>query len=451
MHPPRRDLATGSQLCQYKTNASSHNCITLLGDQYLVAAQTGKGPLLFWAWHADAPLQRAFAAGPITCVAASPCGTYLAAGSASGAVWVWDVPSGRLMATWEAHFKATAALAWSASAAFLVSGGEDTQVCVAMMSDLLDVRRTPQQPYQALHTWYVDACSHTYVLVALLHDSRRSAHTMPVTALAVGAGDVDALVCSTSRDGHVKLWSLAQGTQLASFALPGPALCLALTPCEQRVYAGGGGGDVYEARVGKFPVTPSLICAHHQVALHASSSPVTCLQGHTSAVTCLAITGDGASVIAGAEDGSARVFEAASRQVVRVFDNPAKGALTGVLVTARRPSMVPGARWTCTHVAASHHGTGSVRKGPTRPQPLASLCKYEGMAGVLGAHEDAVVLLAGGETLRDVGLSEEPARDASGAAREVEALQQRLQRALQAGNEWRGVASRLLASSADMN
>lgn len=148
-----RDLTTGSQLCQYKSNASNCNCTALLGDQYLVAAQCGKGPLLFWAWHQDAPLQRAFAAGPVTCVAASACGTYLAAGSASGAVWVWDVPSGRLAATWEAHFKSVSALAWSSSATFLVSGGEDTQVCVALLSDLLDVRRSPQQPYQAMHSW----------------------------------------------------------------------------------------------------------------------------------------------------------------------------------------------------------------------------------------------------------------------------------------------------------
>lgn len=50
MHP-HRDLHTGSQLCQYKGNASSRNCVALLGDHHLVAAQANKGPLLFWAWH----------------------------------------------------------------------------------------------------------------------------------------------------------------------------------------------------------------------------------------------------------------------------------------------------------------------------------------------------------------------------------------------------------------
>lgn len=69
---------------------------------------------------------------------------------------------------------------------------------------------------------------------------------MPITALTVGAGDADALVCSAAHDAHIKLWSMAQGTQLASFVLPSAALCLLLTPCEQRVYAGGTGGDLYE-------------------------------------------------------------------------------------------------------------------------------------------------------------------------------------------------------------
>lgn len=180
------------------------------------------------------------------------------------------------------------------------------------------------------------------------------------------------------------------------------------------------------------------------MALHdAAPSSVAVMQGHTAPVTCLALTGDGASVIAGAEDGSARVFEAGSRQVVRVFDNPARGALTGVLVTVRRPSMVPGTVvdtlwWWCT---TSLLHTGSVRKAPSRPQPLAALCKYEGMGGVLGPHEDAVVLLAGGEA-ESRGV-EEPAQHASAATREVEALQQRLQRAMQAGMAWKRTVAEL--------
>lgn len=62
----------------------------------------------------------------------------------------------------------------------------------------------------------------------------------------MGAGDVDALVCSASLDHHVKLWSISQGTLLRSIVLPSAPLCLVLEACEQRVYAGGDGGDVYE-------------------------------------------------------------------------------------------------------------------------------------------------------------------------------------------------------------
>lgn len=96
----------------------------------------------------------------------------------------------------------------------------------------------------------------------------RSAHTLPITALAVGAGDADALVCSTARDAHVKLWSMAQGTQLASFALPGAALCLLLTPCEQRVYAGGTDGDLYEVCVeGRLQKKPLSEKPHQQTKI----------------------------------------------------------------------------------------------------------------------------------------------------------------------------------------
>ncbi len=87
-----------------------------------------------------------------------------------------------------------------------------------------------------------------------------------------------------------------------------------------------------------------------QVALHAinpdqpstSSTMITTLQGHTTPVTCLALTGDGVHLLAGAQDGSARMYQLASRQVVRMFEGPVRGPLTGVLVTDKLAAMVPG-------------------------------------------------------------------------------------------------------------
>ncbi len=50
-------------------------------------------------------LQRSFAAEALTCLACSPDGAYLAAGGASGTLYLWEVGSGRLLRAWAAHYK----------------------------------------------------------------------------------------------------------------------------------------------------------------------------------------------------------------------------------------------------------------------------------------------------------------------------------------------------------
>lgn len=101
-----RDVSTGTALTSFKSNACPPNGLSLLGRDYLVAAQAGRGGSLhFWAWHKDQPHQRCFAAEQLTAVAATRDGVYCAAGGALGAVFVWEASSGRLLRTWPAHYK----------------------------------------------------------------------------------------------------------------------------------------------------------------------------------------------------------------------------------------------------------------------------------------------------------------------------------------------------------
>lgn len=47
-----RDLETSTFLTAYKGNASGRNGLAILGRDYFLAAQTGKGQALHtWAWH----------------------------------------------------------------------------------------------------------------------------------------------------------------------------------------------------------------------------------------------------------------------------------------------------------------------------------------------------------------------------------------------------------------
>lgn len=114
-----RDVSTGTALTSFKSNACPPNGLSLLGRDYLVAAQAARGGSLhFWAWHKDQPHQRCFAAEQLTAVAATRDGVFCAAGGASGAVFVWETSSGRLLRTWPAHYKVRFLIAvWAAQAA----------------------------------------------------------------------------------------------------------------------------------------------------------------------------------------------------------------------------------------------------------------------------------------------------------------------------------------------
>lgn len=103
----RRDVGTGTALTSYKGCACHPGALAALGGDHVVAAQRSRGgPLHFWGWPRDVQAGRCFAPEPLTAVAGSPGGALCAAGGASGAAYLWDTGSGRLLRTWPAHYKA---------------------------------------------------------------------------------------------------------------------------------------------------------------------------------------------------------------------------------------------------------------------------------------------------------------------------------------------------------
>jgi WD40 repeat protein len=130
----RRDVSTGTAIATYKLNASPVGGLALLGRDYLLSTQIGKGSFHFWTWHKVGPrcagarpprpqlllpsahppppplLQdqvhlRSFAPEPLSAVACSPDGVFCAAGGASGALHLWETSTGRLLRSWPAHYK----------------------------------------------------------------------------------------------------------------------------------------------------------------------------------------------------------------------------------------------------------------------------------------------------------------------------------------------------------
>lgn len=328
-----------------------------------MATQLGKPALHFWTWHKDQVHQRSFPPEQITAVACTRDGAYCAGGGASGAVHLWETSTGRLLRSWPAHYKRVTCLAFSSSGAELISGGDDTLVSAWLLVEVLDTS-APQSMHSTgpggatpLHAW--------------------SDHTMPIAAVAVGAGTADPIVASVSGDRTLKIRSMGSGAVLRSVAFPAPLTALALDPGEHAVYVGASTGTVYcVSLVGELPSSTGDSAQ--------SGREWAPMEAHTKAVSCLAFTRDAAYVVSGSADGTARVWDLRTRQPVRSIDAPGKVPISGLLVIDRPLHMPVGAG----------EGYGG-KKGPKRMQPLAQFSKYIGAAGPAKPWEGGLVLLDG--------------------------------------------------------
>ncbi|GFH21551.1 uncharacterized protein HaLaN_18880 [Haematococcus lacustris] len=307
-----------------------------LGADYFAAVQNNKDTVLFWTWHKDQVVQRSFAQEKLTALAASTCGALLAGGGASGTVYMWETASGRLLRSWPAHYKAVTCLAFTCSASLLVSGSEDTLVSSWLLHDLLDASQDLGSPADSrplpLHSW--------------------SSHSLPVTALALGAAGHEAagLVASASLDRSVKLHRLSDGALLATVALPVAATAVVVDAGEHALYVGGADGSVYEVSlVGEVAdlqqqqpngTGGSQLGAQRPSWLQAGGAglgesgallhPHARMAAHSREVTALAMSLDGELLVSGSEDGSAVVWDLRSRQPLHTLTTPFKLPLVRV-------------------------------------------------------------------------------------------------------------------------
>jgi pre-rRNA-processing protein IPI3 len=256
----------------------------------------------------------------LTAVAASPDGALLAAGGASGAVYIWEAGSGRLLRSWAAHYKAVTALTFTTSAAILVTGAEDTLVHAWLMCDLLDATLDSNAPAFArpapMHTW--------------------SDHSLPVTGLAVGTAGCEAacLILSSSLDRSVKIHRMSDGALLAAVTLPVAAMCVTMDAGEHCLYVGGADGTIYEVSlVGEIPELGSNKAGN--------TSNTSALQGGTGASAAEAFAGGSGLGGLGAGAASASLVPHAKMQGHSRAVNALAVSIDGELLVSGEPAL----RW----------------------------------------------------------------------------------------------------------
>jgi pre-rRNA-processing protein IPI3 len=213
-------------------------------------------------------------------------------------------------------------------------------------------------------------------------------HALPVTSLAVGGGPAggaggSGLVASASADRTCKLWTLGGGHLLRSVAFPAALACVALDACESTLYAGATDGRVFEVPLNAVASAGAGLesAGSGQVdglSNRSAGFGAATLEGHARAVTAIACSADGERVTSSSEDGTCRVWDAASRQTTHVLRHPKGSPIVALAVAPRARVAGEGAG-----------GAGERRK-------LAPLAPFSRFAGAgLSAAEGG---LAGGKS-----------------------------------------------------
>lgn len=161
---------------------------------------------------------------PTPTLALSPRGDMLAAGSASGRLYVWNVASGHLLASVDAHFRAVSCLQWTACGQALVSGGKDARILIWTVEALMDGGEDEESTLVGTSSLrrpmpYAMLVDHVEGITAISLSSS--------TQASISAFPTSLRILSASTDETVKLWDVRTRTLVATWTMPGPVLRLA--------------------------------------------------------------------------------------------------------------------------------------------------------------------------------------------------------------------------------
>jgi tRNA A-37 threonylcarbamoyl transferase component Bud32 len=202
-------------------------------------------------------------AGPAFSVSFSPSGREVAAGSQGGAVSVWDVSNGQLTQTLQGHVGGVWSLVFSPDARHLASRSGD----------------------QTIRLWDVGSGKET---------ARLAGHGGEIWSVAYSPDG--RLLASGSADGTVRLWDTTTGAARDTLVgHSGTVSGVAFTPDGRRLVSGGQDRTVRIWDVG-------------------DAREILTIAGHSAGLLSVAVS-RGGLVAAGAEDGSVRVWSAATAEL----------------------------------------------------------------------------------------------------------------------------------------
>lgn len=289
------DAATGTAVTSWKGSGGVAAGSLSLGPSWNAALSASRPVVCWWHWKREGVFLKTGTPTVATALALSPDGAFLVVGDGSGKGWIWATASGALLKSWDAHFRAVKSVVWSPDGSWVATGGADASVKVWTLPSIVGDGSGSGSGSSAVEPW-----------------RRWSDASLAVNGLAVGTGG-RRLYC-VSADQTFKVYDVFGGLPLTSVLFPAPLEAVAVDLMGTKAYLGASNGRVYVCEL-----FPSLPASGSLAVTPVGQAEPRGFKGHEGAITSLSVSVNGALVLSGSRDGTARLWDAATGQVLRMI------------------------------------------------------------------------------------------------------------------------------------
>lgn len=297
----------GTTLITYKGNAAPRNCVSIIGKDYLLAADVNKPILNVWPLNHQEPLHelKMVLSGKPSALCVSPNGHYCVVGI-DAKIFVWQISSGLLLNVITKHFHDINKIVFTNDSSYFITAGEDGLVLVWKLTDVI------AQQYGEI---FKPSSSQLPPVYSFSH------HSLAVSDIFVGSGNLNSRLYTVSIDQTCKIYALSNGELLLSVAFDYELVSVTVNEIETELFVGTSKGKIQMFHLDPYPRN----LQHHAIEDINKSNT---FEGHTKAVTCLATSFDGFTLASGSDDEKVFLWNVPSRQLIRSFDM--RGAVSSV-------------------------------------------------------------------------------------------------------------------------
>ncbi|KAN0088557.1 WD40-repeat-containing domain protein [Tylopilus felleus] len=326
------DLQTSNVLSSFKQTTSAPHCIAFVETKdgqggIMLAAQSDKALLNVYNFQKDQVALKVVLPEKLTCLALDQKARYCAGGTSQGRIYLWEVVSGILYHSWDAHYRQVNVLTFTYDGTVLVSASEDSGVAVWSVSKLVDDDLQNDHP---------------------LPQFTLSDHTLPVMDVVCGLGPFPMCrILTGSLDHTVKLWDLATQSLITTFHFPKPIYCIVWDITERLFFASSPDGSIYQVNLFRERQVQNNPGPFIEAVGGAGASDIVRFDADDTAgrkrlidvgqpVTALCTSLNGSLLLVGTASGLIHVYDIASHQLLRTISTH-KGMSISFLATMLKP------------------------------------------------------------------------------------------------------------------